>query len=158
MGNIPGGFGGGGGNNVSYYADAGGGGGYSGGGGSSPGPSGGGGSYNSGNNQENIENVGSSHGFVRIFRAENVDPGKPRITLLSSNWNAKSNFALIEALGTGYRFATPAEVTKAREAATPGAVNNWTASVQVKPRNLPGSVNEYGFDVQTTSGYWVIKE
>ena len=35
-------------------------------------------------------------------------------------------------------FATSAEVTKAREAATPGAVNNWTASNQVKPRNLPG--------------------
>ena len=60
--------------------------------------------------------------------------------------------------GFSYRWATTAEITKAREAATPGAVNNWTASVQVKPRNLPGSVNEYGFDVSTTSGYWVIKE
>ena len=58
----------------------------------------------------------------------------------------------------GYRWATPEEVTKAREAATPGAVNNWEASNQVKPRNLPGNVNEYGFDVSTTSGYWVIKE
>jgi hypothetical protein len=60
--------------------------------------------------------------------------------------------------GFSYRWATTAEVTKAREAATPGAVNNWTASVQVQPRNLPGKVNEYGFDVSTTSGYWVIKE
>ena len=66
--------------------------------------------------------------------------------------------ALLNAFGSGYRWATTAEVTKAREAATPGAVNNWPASVQVKPRNLPGNVNEYGFDVQTTSGYWMIKE
>ena len=50
------------------------------------------------------------------------------------------------------------EVTKAREAATPGGVNNWTSTNQVKPRNLPGKVNEYGFDVSTTSGFWVIKE
>jgi hypothetical protein len=61
-------------------------------------------------------------------------------------------------LGSGYRFATTEEVTKAREAATPGSVNNWTATFQVKPRNLPGKVNEYGFDVQTTTGTWVIRE
>ena len=36
--------------------------------------------------------------------------------------------------------------------------NNWTATRQIKPRNLPGKVNEYGFDVSTTSGFWVIKE
>jgi hypothetical protein len=61
-------------------------------------------------------------------------------------------------LGSEYRCATSAEVNKAREAATPGGVNNWTATNQVKPRNLPGKVNEYGFDVSTTSGFWVIKE
>ena len=67
--------------------------------------------------------------------------------------------ALLNALGSDYRpRATTAEVTKAREAATPGSVNNWTASVQVKPQKLTGKVNEYGFDVYTTSGYWVIKE
>ena len=66
--------------------------------------------------------------------------------------------ALLNAFGSGYRWATTAEVTQAREAATPGAVNNWTAPVQVKPRNLPGAVNEYGFDVSTTSGFWIIKE
>ena len=80
--------------------------------------------------------------------------------ILTSAWGvtAAGRSALLTALGSGYRWATTAEVTKAREAATPGAVNNWTASVQVKPRNLPGKVNEYGFDVQTTSGYWVVKE
>ena len=77
--------------------------------------------------------------------------------VLTSAWGvtAAGRSALLNAFGSGYRWATTAEVTKAREAATPGAVNNWPASVQVKPRNLPGNVNEYGFDVQTTSGYWV---
>ncbi|MDA7792040.1 hypothetical protein N8988_08285 [Opitutales bacterium] len=80
--------------------------------------------------------------------------------IFTSAWGvtAAGRSALLTALGSGYRWATTAEVTKAREAATPGAVNNWTASVQVKPRNLPGKVNEYGFDVSTTSGYWVVKE
>jgi len=80
--------------------------------------------------------------------------------ILTSAWGvtAAGRSTLLTALGSGYRWATTAEVTKAREAATPGAVNNWTASVQVKPRNLPGKVNEYGFDVSTTSGYWVVKE
>jgi len=80
--------------------------------------------------------------------------------ILTTSWGVTTagRTALLNAFGAGYRWATTAEVTKAREAATPGAVNNWTAPVQVKPRNLPGNVNEYGFDVQTTSGYWVIKE
>ena len=80
--------------------------------------------------------------------------------ILTAAWGvtAAGRSALLTALGSGYRWATAAEVTKAREAATPGAVNNWTASVQVKPRNLPGKVNEYGFDVQIMSGYWVVKE
>ena len=80
--------------------------------------------------------------------------------ILTTSWGVTGagRNALLNAFGAGYRWATTAEVTKAREAATPGAVNNWPASVQVKPRNLPGNVNEYGFDVQTTSGYWVIKE
>ena len=83
----------------------------------------------------------------------------PKITILNSSWKPQgATGKLIYDLGQEYRAATPAEVTKAREAATPGAVNNWTASNQVKPRNLPGKVNEYGFDVSTTEGLWVIKE
>jgi len=80
--------------------------------------------------------------------------------LLDDSWKPTGicQLALIDKLGSNYRSATPEEVTKAREAATPGAVNNWTASNQVKPRNLPGKVNEYGFDVSTTSGFWIIKE
>ena len=58
----------------------------------------------------------------------------------------------------GYRWATTEEVTKAREAATPGSVNQWTATHKITPRNFPGKVNEFGFDVSTTSGFWVVKE
>ena len=57
----------------------------------------------------------------------------------------------------GYRWANIAEVSIAREAATPGTVNSWDATNQVKPRNLPNRVNEYGFDTGST-GWWVVKE
>ena len=73
-------------------------------------------------------------------------------------FNSMNTSLLQVALGKEYRFATFEEVTKAHEAATPGGVNNWTATNQVKPRNLPGNINEYGFDVSTTDGLWVIKE
>ena len=74
---------------------------------------------------------------------------------------------LLAALGSNYRFATTAEVTKAREAATPGTENAWDPTNQVLPRNLPYKVNEYGFDVVNKGSnssnpypgkYWVIKE
>ena len=156
-----GGFGGGGALMYDWQNDGGGGGGYSGGGGSNDnsGPGGGGGSYNSGTSQKNIPGVGGGPGLVRIYRAEGVTPTMPQITLLNSSWKTQGAIGkLIFDLGQEYRAASSEEVTKAREAATPGGVNNWTATNQVKPRNLPGNVNEYGFDVSTTSGFWVIKE
>ena len=160
-GMLDGGFGGGAAIYHSGWYQGSGGGGYSGGGGAPDGPygeGGGGGSFNNGADQLNLDSVGSNHGYVRIFLSAGVSPGKPKVFLTDSNANAKSKSHLLEALGEGYRFATPAEVTKAREAATPGNVNIWTASFQVMPRNLPGKVNEYGFDVFTTDGTWVIKE
>jgi hypothetical protein len=80
--------------------------------------------------------------------------------ILNNSWAVTTGgrTVLLNSLGSGYRWATSAEVTKAREAASPGGVNNWGATNRVKPRNLPGSVNEYGFDVSTTSGFWVVKE
>jgi hypothetical protein len=161
---IHGGFGGGGGfySSSSSYKNSGGGGGYSGGGGSntySDGPGGGGGSFNSGTNQTNLIGFNGGHGFVRIYRAEGVTPTLPEIIILSSSWQPQASiFKLFQNLGPQYRAATPEEITKVREATTPGGVNNWTATNQVKPRNLPGKVNEYGFDVSTTDGLWVIKE
>ena len=60
----------------------------------------------------------------------------------------------------GYRWASIAELSIAREAATPGTVNKWDATNQVKPRNLPNRVNEYGFDTGNhgTRAWWVVKE
>ena len=60
----------------------------------------------------------------------------------------------------GYRWASIAELSAAREAATPGTVNQWTATNQIIPRGLPGEVNEYGFDVGNhgTRAWWVVKE
>ena len=157
-----GGFGGGGATQHNTNNHGAGGGGYSGGGGSKRGVnnySGGGGSYNGGTFKYNVIGFGSGHGIVRIHRAEGANPTMPKIILLNSAWKPVGAFGkLIYDLGQQYRVAFSAEVTKAREAATPGGVNNWTATNQVKPRNLPGKVNEYGFDVSTTSGYWVIKE
>jgi len=154
-----GGFGGGGATHLNSWKQGGGGGGYS--GGAAPkGDKGifseegaGGGSFNSGSLQSITPGLNDGHGKVDIRPIQTV-------RIIDGNWNVLSECKekLLKSLGSNYRFATTAEVTKAREAATPGAVNNWTASNQVKPRNLPGSVNEYGFDVQTTSGYWVIKE
>jgi hypothetical protein len=59
----------------------------------------------------------------------------------------------------GHRWAKVAETSLAREAATPGTVNQWEASNPVKPRNLPDKVNEYGFDVGNhgARAWWVVK-
>ena len=159
-GNIKGGFGGGGGIPGGGNDRGGGGGGYSGGAGSNNERGGGGGSFNSGNNQYNKEGYGDANGSVRIFGGQGASLGTPQYLILDQNWlpTEDAKKVLIEALGSGYRLATTLEVNKAREAATPGSVNNWPASFQVKPRNLPGRVNEYGFDVQTTTGTWIIRE
>ena len=159
-----GGFGGGGASHYEGWKSAGGGGGYSGGGGgqnNSPNIQGGGsgGSFNSGTQQVILAGVGGGHGLVQIYRSEGISPTFPKVILTDNSMKLPlTSYNLILALGSGYRFATSEEVTKAREAATPGSVNNWTATRQIKPRNLPGNVNEYGFDVSTISGLWVIKE
>ena len=47
----------------------------------------------------------------------------------------------------GYRYATSTELTKAREAATPGTTNKWTAIRPIQASAIcPTKVNEYGFD------------
>ena len=59
----------------------------------------------------------------------------------------------------GYRWATIGEVAMAKEAATPGTINQFAASNQIKPRNLPERINEYGFDVGNhgNRAWWVVK-
>jgi len=159
-----GGFGGGGATHNASWNNGGGGGGYSGGGGATDTggtqQGGGGSSFNSGSNQFNIEGVGNSHGLVRIFRAEGINSGNPKFFLLNEDGVSQSKYKLLNALGTGYRYATPEEVTKAREAATAGGVNQWTAIRPIQPRNLPNKVNEYGFDTgdHGNRAWWIVQE
>jgi hypothetical protein len=96
---------------------------------------------------------------VRIFRAEGINPGRPKIILITPILTG-SQLPLLEALGNDFRFATAEEVQKAREAATPGSVNQWTANRPVQPRNLPNKVNEYGFDTGShgTSAWWIVEK
>ena len=56
------------------------------------------------------------------------------------------------------RQATTDELTRAREAATPGVTNKLTPNFQVGPGERPVKVNEYGFDSDSTSSshYWVV--
>jgi hypothetical protein len=91
---------------------------------------------------------------------------------LSSKWQingyAQTTFASgssTTAAGREYLFnkmnlrqATTAELTRAREAATPGVTNKFTPGFKVGPGERPVKVNEYGFDSDSTSSshYWVV--
>jgi hypothetical protein len=160
-GYLIGGFGGGGAAPGGSSDRGGGGGGYSGGSGSDYEEAGGGGSYNAGTNPYQKAEVGDSHGKVRILGGTIHDLGRPAIKLgqSTSNLRQEGRDHFLQAFGAGYRWATSDEITKAREAATPGSVNTFTASNQVKPRNLPSQVNEYGFDTSgSSSNYHIVKE
>jgi sugar lactone lactonase YvrE len=54
------------------------------------------------------------------------------------------------------RQATTAEITRAKEAATPGVTNQFEPTFKVGPDERPVKVNEYGFDTGTTTGWWVV--
>ena len=113
-----------------------------------------------------ISNVNEGNGFVTITQIQANQSDTlifAKIPLLSSTLKFTQHGKTYLMNLLGYRYATVEEVTKAREAATPGNVNQWSAKVQVKPRNLPGQVNEYGFDTQyepseTSRYWWVVKE
>ncbi len=54
------------------------------------------------------------------------------------------------------REASPAEVDRAREGGTPGTVNQFEPVLKVFPDDRPVKVNEYGFDVGASEGFWVV--
>ena len=54
------------------------------------------------------------------------------------------------------RVATTEEVTRAKEGATTGMINQFTPTFQIGPDERPDKVNEYGFDTGSTSGIWVV--
>jgi sugar lactone lactonase YvrE len=55
----------------------------------------------------------------------------------------------------GLREATAAEVTRAKEAGTPGVINQWEPKFKVGPDERPAKVNAYGFDTGA-DGYWAV--
>jgi len=55
----------------------------------------------------------------------------------------------------GLRAATPAEILRAKEAGTPGVINQWDPPLQVGPGERPVKVNAYGFETADT-GVWVV--
>lgn len=156
----PGGFGGGGGS-YGYYG--GGGGGYSGGAGNYP-VGGGGGSYNA--DKESgvlLEGANAGHGSVYITYLSESGNGNgirsPEIALFKKSKVTGAGRAFtVEKMG-GIREATASELTLAREASTPGTINQWAYTKPVYPRNLPGKVNEAGFDTEHTSEryWWYVK-
>lgn len=54
------------------------------------------------------------------------------------------------------REATAAEVARAKEASSPGVVNQFEPALKVGPGVKPKKVNEYGFDTGAESGFWVV--
>jgi hypothetical protein len=55
----------------------------------------------------------------------------------------------------GLREATAAEVLRAKEAGTPGVINQWDPKLRVGPDERPSKINAYGFDTGA-SGFWVV--
>lgn len=55
----------------------------------------------------------------------------------------------------GLREATAAEITRAKEAGTPGVINQWDPKLRVGPDERPAKINAYGFDTGA-DGYWVV--
>jgi sugar lactone lactonase YvrE len=55
----------------------------------------------------------------------------------------------------GLREATATEVLRAKEAGTPGVINQWDPKLRVGPDERPAKINAYGFDTGA-DGYWVV--
>jgi sugar lactone lactonase YvrE len=55
----------------------------------------------------------------------------------------------------GYREATSAEVTRAKNAGTPGTINQWDPKLRVGPDERPVKVNAYNFETGA-DGTWVV--
>ena len=80
--------------------------------------------------------------------------------LLSSNGQSTKAGRDHFVQATGYRWASYLETLSAREASTPGTVNQWDATRPIVPRDLPTKVNEYGFDTGShgSRAWWVVDQ
>ena len=102
----------------------------------------------------------SKQGGLSLSGGKIVDDNGTALVEVSSNTlqvTTAGRTVFMNALG--HRWAKLLETSMAREAATPGTINQWTANRQVEPRNLPGQVNEYGYDVGShgSRAWWVVK-
>ena len=53
------------------------------------------------------------------------------------------------------REATQEEITRAKNGAISGTINQFAPTLKVGPDERPNKVNEYGFDTGSTTGVWV---
>ena len=82
-----------------------------------------------------------------------VGGGFDGLTLAQSTTTTSDGRAFIYAR-LNVREATNAEVTRAKEASTPGVINQFAPRNRAGP--IPDKVNEFGFDTGASSGFWVV--
>ena len=54
------------------------------------------------------------------------------------------------------REASNTEISRAKEGAVSGLINQFAPTFKVGPNERPVLVNEYGFDTGASSGFWVV--
>ncbi len=158
-----GGFGGGGGARVGRGdQDRGGGGGYSGGNGTGSNSPAGGKSFNADANGTKASGTNIGHGKVIITKLPTgVTVGSGLQQVLFKSNRQVSDLGRYEMFNSlGYSEANATQLTLVREAGVPGStIKKWAPNSQVKPINLPGKVNAWGFDTEHSSGryWWAVK-
>jgi hypothetical protein len=103
----------------------------------------------------------------RYFFLQIIPPGEPERAAIGSDFQCTGAPRLASGNSTsasgrayifqkmGLREATAAEVTRAKEAGTPGVINQWDPKLRVGPDERPAKINAYGFDTGA-DGYWVV--
>ena len=101
----------------------------------------------------------------RYFNLYLTPPSESERTVLKSDFQWVAPMASVNsttASGRAYLFAkmglreaTAEEVTRAKEAGTPGVINQWEPKLKVGPDERPAKINAYGFDTGA-DGYWVV--
>ena len=86
-------------------------------------------------------------------------------TYFKYKWNVVPSFVdgtFTSSSGRAYLFdkmnlreATQEEITRAKNGAISGTINQFTPALKVGPDERPNKVNEYGFDTGSTTGVWV---
>ena len=87
-------------------------------------------------------------------------------TYIAYKWNVHTNYAsnsTTNPSGRAYllnkmnlREASNTEISRAKEGAVSGLINQFAPTFKVGPNERPVLVNEYGFDTGASSGFWVV--